>query len=126
MTNVNAMTNLFNGCSSLIALEIPNFYIESLISNDILTNVNNLKYINIKNAKYNEENDDCGNNNCELPLNYDNKPIIVCQTNKFITNENIYEICCKFNVETEMYESDNYIVLYYHQDCIYEDGFKNQ
>ena len=120
---------LFFDCSSLIALEIPKLFMVYLLdSEQIFENVNKLRYINLENIKYDDSEDydegTCGNNQCDLPLNYNDKPLIVCQTNKFITNTNIFEICCKFNVETEMCESDNYIVLYFNQDCTYENGFK--
>ena len=121
---------LFFDCSSLIALEIPKLFMKYLLRSEepVFSNNNKLRYINLENIKYDDSEDydegTCGNNQCDLPLNYNDKPLIVCQTNKFITNTNIYEICCKFNVETEMCESDNYIVLYFNHDCTYENGFK--
>ena len=122
----NIMSYLFYYCSSLIALEIPNFFMEYLVkSEDVFTNVNKLRYINLENVKYNENNEEtCDSNGNNLPLNYSGKPIIVCQKYNCITHTNIYEICCRFNVETEMCESDNYIVLYFNKDCNYENGFK--
>ena len=120
---------LFFDLTSLIALEIPKLYMANFIDNeDIFSDVGKLRYINLENAKYEEgvdyDQSICENNGCDLPLNYEGKPLIVCQTNKFITHTNIYEICCKFNIETEMCESDNYIVLYFNHDCTYVNGFK--
>ena len=51
--------------------------------------------------------------------------LIVCQSEEIFRNIKLYEICCSFNAETEMCESDNYITLYFNQDCYYENGFKN-
>ena len=130
VSGVTDMMNIFYECTSLVALEIPNFFMYLLMNSDnTLTNVNKLRYINIENMKYNLNADysegNCANDNCVLPINYESDPVIVCQNNPFLTNANIYEICCSFNADTEMCESDNYIILYFNQDYNYETGFKN-
>ena len=126
-SSVTTMMNLFSDCVNLTAVEIPNFFMEQLISyDDIFLNVNKLKYINIKNMKYKSSQETCSTSDeCNWPSNLQNTPLYVCQTNKFINIENMHEICCSFNVETGMCESNNYISLYFNQDCVYENGFFN-
>ena len=131
VSNVVSMEEIFSDCSSLITLEIPNFFMQQLMeSNDVFKNVDKLRYLNIENMKYdsNEDYDEntCVNHNCNLPLNYNDKPIFVCQRNKFVSNENVYDICCYFNAESDMCDGYNYITLYYKQNCNYANGFKNE
>ncbi len=132
ITKVTSILNIFSGCNSLIALEIPNFFMEKLLSDKAFENteLNKLRYMNIKNMKYSSDTspDDvvlCEDNGCPLPINFNDKPVIVCQTNKFITNSNIYEICCTFNYDFDMCISDNFIVLNFNHECSYTNGFKN-
>ena len=129
-SNVMSMNNIFSECTSLVSLEIPNFYMQQLMeSNDVFNNVNNLRYIDIQNMKYSsteEFNENtCINHNCNLALNYNNDPIIVCQNNKFITNSNIKEICCEYDIENNICTAYNYIFIYFNHDVNYPTGFKN-
>ena len=131
-TRVTSMDNIFADCTSLAKLFIPNFMMEQLMtSNNAFKNVNNLKYLDIQNMKYNnneEYNDNtCVIHDCNLPLNYDNeKALIVCQNNKFITNEKILEICCEFNIFNEKCDSYNYVIMYFNTNILYENGFINE
>ena len=130
-TTVTSMNGIFADCTSLIELEIPNFYMQQLMENtDVFKNVNKLRYINIENMKYNEgeeyNDDTCVNHDCNLPLNYNDKPIIVCQTNKFITNSNILDICCFYNPDLDICQTYSFIVLHFNQNTHYENGFKNE
>ena len=130
-TTVTSMNGIFADCTSLIELEIPNFYMQQLMENtDVFKNVNKLRYINIENMKYNEgeeyNDDTCVNHDCNLPLNYNDKPIIVCQSNKFITNSNILDICCFYNPDLDICQTYSFIVLYFNQNTHYENGFKNE
>ena len=125
------MNSIFSDCSSLITLEIPNFFMQQLMeNNDVFKNVNKLRYINIENMKYNSEEDytdnTCINHDCNLPLNFKDKPIFVCQSNKFISNSNIKEICCFFDIENDICRTFNFITLTFNHDCYYENGFKNE
>ena len=130
-TTVTSMNGIFADCTSLIELEIPNFYMQQLMENtDVFKNVNKLRYINIENMKYNEgeeyNDDTCVNHDCNLPLNYNDKPIIVCQSNKFITNSNILDICCFYNPDLDICQTYSFIVLHFNQNTHYENGFKNE
>ena len=130
-TTVTSMNGIFADCTSLIDLEIPNFYMQQLMENtDVFKNVNKLRYINIENMKYNEgeeyNDDTCVNHDCNLPLNYNDKPIIVCQSNKFITNSNILDICCFYNPDLDICQTYSFIVLHFNQNTHYENGFKNE
>ena len=130
-TTVTSMNGIFADCTSLIELEIPNFYMQQLMENtDVFKNVNKLRYINIQNMKYNEgeeyNDDTCVNHDCNLPLNYNDKPIIVCQSNKFITNSNILDICCFYNPDLDICQTYSFIVLHFNQNTHYENGFKNE
>ena len=127
--NVNSMNNIFSECTSLITLEIPNFYMQQLMgSTNVFNNANNIRYLNIKNMKYSstEDYDDntCVNHDCNLPLNYD-ETIFVCQSNKFITNSNIKEICCSYDIENNACLSFYYFSIYFNQNINYPTGFKN-
>ena len=129
-SNVISMNEIFSDCTSLVSLEIPNFCMKQLMeSTDVFTNVNKLRYINIQNMKYSsteEYNENtCINHDCNLPLNYNDKPIIVCQSNKFITNSNIKEICCRFDIELNRCITYNYIYIYFNHNVNYPNGFKN-
>ena len=130
-TKVSSMNKIFANCTSLTMLIISNFMMEQLMTNtDVFKNVNNLRYIDIQNMKYNngeEYNDNtCVNHNCNLPLNYDNeKALIVCQNNKFINNEKIVEICCDFDIVYEKCYSDNYLIIYFNTNILYQNGFIN-
>ena len=129
-SNVLSMNEIFSDCTSLVSLEIPNFCMQQLMeSTDVFTNVNKLRYINIKNMKYSsteEYNENtCINHDCNLPLNYNDQPIIVCQSNKFITNSNIKEICCEFDIELNTCLTYNYIYIYFNHNVNYPNGFKN-
>ena len=130
-TTVTSMNGIFADCTSLIDLEIPYFYMQQLMENtDVFKNVNKLRYINIENMKYNEgeeyNDDTCVNHDCNLPLNYNDKPIIVCQSNKFITNSNILDICCFYNPDLDICQTYSFIVLQFNQNTHYENGFKNE
>ena len=131
LSKVTSIFNIFLNCSSLISFEIPNFFMEKLISDKAFENteLNQLRYINIKNMKYKSDVEydetSCENNGCDLPINFNNKPTFVCQTNPFIKNSNIVNMCCSFNIETDMCQSDNNIVLYFNNECSYTNGFKN-
>ena len=128
---VTSMNNIFADCTSLLALEIPNFQMQKLMEGtNTFKNVNKLRYVNIQSMVYNNDEDyndnTCVNHDCNLPLNYNTeKHLIVCQNHKFISNANIYEICCSFDIETDMCNSFKYIILYFKRDVQYANGFLN-
>ena len=125
-TNVGTsnMDYLFSGCTSLVALYIPNFFKSQICEGNYMFDyVNNLKYINIENMG--SSNNGIGNTECDWPIDFDQRLIIVCQTesSRFISGTKIFELCCTFNAEIGACELDNYITVYYKEACTYPNGF---
>ena len=85
------MLSMFNGCSSLISIDLSNFNMSNCISyNDMFSNNNNIKYINI----YNFKNDKI----ISKTFNNINNSIFICQKDKIIVNPKAYN-CCDFNLK---------------------------
>ena len=40
-----------------------------------------------------------------------------------VTNTNTINKCCYIDTEKNECDSDNFIIIYYKEDCIYESGF---
>ena len=117
---INNAENMFKHCSSLRILDISNFYF-SKYDNDYLNmfdGINNLKYLRLYDIS------DTNKIISKSPLNKIND-LYVCHNDNIITNLNIFNICCNFNIEEETCESDNHIVIYFNQDSYYKNGFKN-
>ena len=51
--------------------------------------------------------------------------LIVCQDKTILDNINIKQICCYYNIEIGICQSNNYIKLYYKSDTTYLTGFNN-
>ena len=117
---VTNFEEMFRGCESLKFLDISNFHFTENY-HDIFFGTVNLKYINAKNVIV-DDNDD--------PLiTYNNNNLIICQNggNNFESNDdldNIYYLCCSFNADKDICESDNYIEVYFKEDSNY-DTFSN-
>ena len=142
--NIQDIANIFVGCTSLEILDISNFNVNKNIDiGGILSSCVSLKILYIQNLNFGEnfENFFAGAVNlkyinaeninvedgAEL-ITYNNNDLIICQRegNNFIaddTSHNIYYICCSFNSETDMCESNNNIELYYNEESNYV--FKN-
>ena len=138
---LTSMDYMFSSCSSLISLDISKFTISNFYytsePDSIFDGASNLKYINIGQMKLCSQeqidNNDCDISEDDISWGFDSdiQNLIVCQNDNFITSGNanginIYDICCLFNAETGMCESDNYITLYFNQECDYGSGFKNE
>ena len=137
LTSTTAINGMFNECHSLVSIDISKFIYSKIdVSIYIFNGVRNLKYINIAQMEICSQ-EELDNEECDITEeNYswsfdsDVENLIVCQNGNFITSENaeginIYDICCSFNAETGMCESDNYITLYFNQDTNYGSGFGN-
>ena len=111
------MNEMFYGCSSLEVLDISSFNMEKVKENtNMFEGLSNLLYLNI----YDVQNS--YSNITDSILNkIDN--LTVCQKEKLITNENIINKCCLIDIESNECDSDNFIILYYKEDCTYESGF---
>ena len=116
---VESMDYLFYNCDSLKILDLSNFNMQQTSSApEMFTGLSSLIYLNATNMVL--------GNGIGSQFTIGSQNLIVCQSEKIFLNIKLYEICCSFNAETEMCESDNYITLYYNQDSYYENGFKNE
>jgi hypothetical protein len=88
---------MFNNCTSLVVLDISNFDFTGVDVVDNFANLfaqlNNLKYLNIKNVNEGEYNFPSS------PLN-SIANLRVCQSKSLITNEQAINICCDFDITT--------------------------
>ena len=117
---VISMEYMFSGCSNLKVLKIYYFDFSNINKyNAMFQNVNNLKYIDINRVK------DPNNIISGSIINEINN-LIVCQRNNFITNTNIINKCCHFDIETNECEMKNYIIVYYGKEVNYSKGFANE
>ena len=105
LSSVTDMSNLFNGCSSLKALYLPNFKISSeTTTTDMFKDVNELSYLDIRNLK----DEKSGLSSMK------EKNLIVCKDNYLdFTSDNWKYICCDYNTNIDNCESSNYISVQY-------------
>ena len=111
--SVTEFDEMFSGCESLKFLDISNFVFVDFERYGVFEEDVNLKYINAENVVV--ENDE------RLSI-YNENDLIICQNegNNFVSYEdNIFYFCCSFNTESDMCESNNYIEIYYNEDCTY-------
>ena len=119
-SSVNNMANMFNGCKNLTFLDIFSFNFENIENiEDIFNGATNLEYINLYNAKY-----DFSNPLEDLTVT-STKNLTVCQKEKIITQSK-NDDCYYFNISNHTdIESNNFIIIYFGKDTIYEKGFIN-
>ena len=118
-SSVENMEYLFYNCDSLRILDLSNFNMQQVTrAGDMFTGLTSLIYLNATNMVLSQ-------GGISNQFFIESQHLIVCQSQDIFRNNKLYEICCSFNVENEMCESDNYITLYFNQDCNYENGFKN-
>ena len=119
---VEDMSSLLNGCTELKTLDISYFYFKSQnVAKDILTDVQNLKYIGLYDI------DGITEEITSLESLTKNENLIVCQNSQLIQSDN--ELCCQnevVNGEINCLPSSNFIVLNYSQNCNYEKGFQRE
>ena len=116
-TSVKDMSKMFSGCEDLKLLDISTFNLEKIENTeDIFYNTNNLKYLNLYNVKKPYE----SLTERQLEAWQD---LTVCQKEKIITKEGIIEGCCYYNIAESKCESNNYIIIYFEREAIYENGF---
>ena len=115
-SSVNNMAKMFNGCKNLKYLDISTFNFERVTEIEkIFNGTNKLNYLNLYNT-----NNSFILKNQELDI-WDNPT--VCQKEKVITQDDVIEECCYFNINSNKCESSNFIVLYFGKETIYEKGF---
>ena len=118
-SSVENMEYMFYNCDSLKILDLSNFNMQQVMrAGDMFTGLTSLIYLNATNMVLSQ-------GGISNQFSIESQHLIVCQSEEIFRNIKLYEICCSFNAETEMCESDNYITLYFNQDCYYENGFKN-
>ena len=113
---------IFCSCSSWIYLDISGLNFENTKeSSKMFFNTGNLKYINLYDINVSEGflQDLTG----EFGIN-NKENLIVCQSQKFITNEKAKFIYCDFDVEKGICSPSNYISVYYKEDTTYTYGFQ--
>ena len=119
-TKVTDMSNLFYNCTNLQVLYMNDFKIlENTATENMFYNVNNLEYLGIDHVE------DINKAITGSPLNSIND-LIVCQSEKLITNSGARNICCIYDREKDLCISDNYIIVNYNEssDFTYDSGFK--
>jgi len=116
---VEDMSSLLEGCLGLRALNISNFnFIDDNVTQNMFLGVEKLQYINLNYIKgYTDQiiSTDIFDNSTEP---------IVCQDREMIQSD--YDVCCDIEIGDELIKcknSSNFIILYYSQNCVYEDGF---
>ena len=145
-TQIFEMYNAFKGCKSLEILNLSNFDISSVTDFDgIFSECESLKFLDISNLHFVESYEEFLNGAVNLKyinaenvildgaelITYNENDLIICQTegNSFVSYDeldNIYYLCCSFNTDTDMCESNNYIELYYKEDCNYVFSNENR
>ena len=115
--NVENIYSMFYNCVSLVSLDISNFNLENIINSaNTFDELNSIKYINIFNAK---DKDYIISGN-KLNKNDD---LIVCQKKKgIITNKNVINDCCNYDINSKTCES-NYITFnFYNEMNVHPDN----
>ena len=122
LTNINRM---FNGCKELKVLDISYFNLDNITNyENIFYNVKTLKYINVYNVE--DKNGIIKGSDDISSL----KGLIVCEKEEEIILPTIdtdrKRSCCYFNISKESCEYDNYILIYYGKESVYNMGFNNK
>ena len=116
-TSATSMKSMFLRCSSLQVLDISHFnFINAEYSNLMFKDVISLTYLNLYYVQNSYQ------NITGSKLNNINK-LTVCQQEKLITKEDRIEACCYFDTSNNVCESQNYILIFYEEDVIYDKGF---
>lgn len=125
--------SMFSNCQNLEILDISDMLLIKICNgNSVFDGASNLnmKYFRINPVKgyTDEELSNLGEHYTNVisfnwPFSTDN--LLVCQDKQYIQSNNILEICCSFNIETNMCESNNYIIINYASETTYSNGFVN-
>ena len=121
-SNVENVMAIFDGCTSLEYLDISNFdtsQVQANILGNIFNGVSLLKYINLYNAKIIDE----INNKIEEIIK---DSTIICHKDNFNIDTNLPYIkaCCEYNDNNFNCFPENYIIIKYNNNIIYENGFQ--
>ena len=111
--------NMLQKCSSLQYLDMSNFDLSNIDNSDDINNMISgsevIIYINLSNMKNYDNFKKQILDNSNLDTKDD---LVVCQSQLIIENENASYIC-----PFPKYNSTNYIIIYYGDNAIYENGF---
>ena len=119
---VNNMDLMFTNCKKLKVLDISSFNMKKVDgknTNRMFSNLFSLSYIDIYNVE---------NTKDYIKQSYlkDIDNLTICQKEDIIiSTKNAYYNCCYYDIQTNKCESYNYMLIYYDQDVIYEEGFSN-
>ena len=115
-SKVTSMNNMFYGCTSLRSIDLSNFNTSRIIVANNIDNIfndcNNLKYINLFGVT------EGTSKPSSSYLNSINN-LIVCQDKTILNISNMKSICCDYNIEFDLCQSNNYIKLYYKVNTAY-------
>jgi len=119
-SSVTDMSNMFSGCENLKLIDISRFNMQNVTNAlNMFSDLNSLKYVNLYNVE---------NSNgfiTESDLN-GKSPLLVCQSDKLITNEQeVTYTCCNFDFIAETCEEDtsNLFRVIFASNAEYPDGF---
>ena len=117
------MSKMFYNDTSLEYLDISNFNPKSggLSVDEMFDGLESIKYINLFNMK--SEKIKGAFTNADLSSKND---LIICQSEKFITNDNLIYLCCDFSKSPlQCDNNNNYIIVKYKDTVNYTSGFFN-
>jgi len=118
-SSITNIDNMLSKCTSLNSLDISNFYFGKIESSDsfssLLADLTNIKCINLSNVENYDTLKGLIKENSNLNTKND---LTICQNEEIINNENATYIC-----QYPYHNSTNYIIIYYGNDVVYENGF---
>ena len=123
LTNqVITITRLFYHCGNFKALDISGLDFSNIqdMGGLALIGVNNIKYLNIYNTKFDEQISfiEYFKNNYYYPNGF-----IVCQSEDIITDERYEYKCCNYLTKFDKCESSIHIDIYFRNNVEYQTGF---
>ena len=118
-SSVTFMNSMFYLCNSLESIDLSNFNTSSVTNIQYMFNgCASLAYIKLYGIT------EGSNKLSGTYLNLINN-LIVCQDKLILNKANMKSICCDFNIEIGVCQSNNYLKLYYMLNVTYPEGFKS-
>ena len=115
-SSVTDMTNVFANCLKLKIIDLSGLKMDNIITaHNMFKSLDNLKYIDLIDVKGSFE------NITKSQLNKKYK-LMVCQNDLIITNPDIINKCCYYNINKNICESAHYMLLFFKEDVKYDIG----